>query len=194
MDAISLSSGFQWLLDDLGTQIKVAEAVLKRAGNYTHEEDIQLCISWENISIDHIVGNEQPGRALIKHLFLDCPYARMVWRIIFYATCLMPPRSIGHMFDSWLSNQSKNIRNLIWVGVAAVCWAIWRCRNDIIFNNIKVGSILQVIFRGTYWLRFWAQLQSDEHAKNALSKMSRNIEIIAMELVKGGWKQNYHLQ
>jgi len=158
MDAISLSSGFQWLLDDLGTQIKVAEAVLKRAGNYTHEEDIQLCISWGNISIDHIVGNEQPGRALIKHLFLDCPYARMVWRIIFYATCLMPPRSIGHMFDSWLSNQSKNIRNLIWVGVAAVCWAIWRCRNDIIFNNIKVGSILQVIFRGTYWLRFWAQL------------------------------------
>ena len=43
----------------------------------------------------------------IKHLLLDCPYARMVWRIIFYATGLIPPRSISHMFDSWLSNQSK---------------------------------------------------------------------------------------
>ena len=98
------------------------------------------------------------------------------------------------MFGTWLNNQHKKTRYLIWVGVAVVCWAIWRCRNDTIFNKIKVNSILQVIFRGTYWLQFWAQLQRDEHAKNALSKMSRNIEIIAMKLVKGGWKQNYRLQ
>ena len=83
---------------------------------------------------------------------------------------------------------------MIWVGVAAICWAIWRCRNDIIFNKSKGNSILQVIFRETYWLWFWAQLQREEHAKNTLSVMSKNIEIIAMELVKGGWKQNYRLQ
>ena len=80
------------------------------------------------------------------------------------------------------------------MGVAAVCWAIWRCRNDIIFNKIKVNLILQVIFRETYWLRFWAQLQRDEQAKNTLAVLSKNIEIIAMELVKGEWKQNYRLQ
>ncbi|RLN28396.1 glutathione S-transferase T3-like [Panicum miliaceum] len=68
VDAISLSSGFQWSLDDLGTQTKVAKAVPKRAGNYTHEEDIQLCISWENISTDPIIGNEQPGRAYWKRI------------------------------------------------------------------------------------------------------------------------------
>jgi hypothetical protein len=87
----------------------------------------------------------------IKHLFLDCPYVRMVWTIIFYATGLTPPRSVSHIFNSWLSDQSIKIRNLIWVGVAAVCWAIWRCRNDIIFNKARVNSILRVIFRGTYW-------------------------------------------
>ena len=69
----------------------------------------------------------------IQHLFLDCPYARLVWRIIFFAIGLTPPRSIRHMFNSWLSNQSKKIRNVIWVEVVAVCWAIWRCHNDIIF-------------------------------------------------------------
>ncbi|RLM73648.1 hypothetical protein C2845_PM15G01040 [Panicum miliaceum] len=68
LDAISLSRGFQWPLDDLGTQTKVAKAVPKRAGNYTHEEDIQLCISWENISTDPIVGNEQLGRAYWKRI------------------------------------------------------------------------------------------------------------------------------
>jgi len=98
------------------------------------------------------------------------------------------------MFNSWLSNQSKKIRNFIWVEVAAVCWAIWRCRNDIIFNKIKVNSILQVIFRGTYWLRFWAQLQREEHAKNAFSSLSRLIEIVVLDLVKGGWKHVYRLQ
>ena len=97
------------------------------------------------------------------------------------------------MFSTWLTNQHKKTRNLIWVGVAAVCWAIWRCRNDIIFNKIKVNLILQVIFMGTYWLRFWAQLQRDEQAKNTLSLMSKNIEMIALELSNGGWKHIYRL-
>ena len=97
------------------------------------------------------------------------------------------------MFGTWLTNQHKKTRNLIWVGVAAVCWAIWRCRNDTIFNKIKVNSILQVIFRETYWLRFWAQLQRDEQAKNTLSLMSKNIEMIALELSNGGWKYFYRL-
>ena len=87
-----------------------------------------------------------------RHLFLECHYARMVWRIIHIATGLSPLRSISHMFGNWLSNQSKEIRNLIWVGVAAFCWEIWRCRNDIVFNKIKINSILQVIFSGAYWL------------------------------------------
>ena len=59
----------------------------------------------------------------IKHLFLDCPYTRMIWRVIFFATGLSQPISIRHMFGSWLSNQNKNIRNLICVGVVTVCWA-----------------------------------------------------------------------
>ena len=82
---------------------------------------------------------------------------------------------------------------MIWVVVVAVCWAIWRCRNDIIFNKIKVNSILQVIFRGTYWLHFWSQLQRDEQAKNTLSLLSKNIEMIALELANGGWKHIYRL-
>ena len=97
------------------------------------------------------------------------------------------------MFGSCLSNQNNKSRNLIWVGVAAVCWAIWRCRNDVIFNKIKVNSILQVIFRGTYWLRFWSQLQRDEQAKNTLSSLRKNIEMIALELANGGWKHIYRL-
>jgi hypothetical protein len=90
----------------------------------------------------------------IQHLFIDGPVAKIIWRFIFYATNLTPPRSINHMFGTWLRNQHKRLRGLIWVGVAAMCWALWRCRNDFIFNKIESNSIMQVIFRGAFWLRF----------------------------------------
>jgi len=70
------------------------------------------------------------GNQTIQHLFQDCPLTKTIWRIIFFATGLTQPRSINHMFGGWLSNRNKWIRNLIWVGVAAIYWAMWRCRND----------------------------------------------------------------
>ena len=60
------------------------------------------------------------GNETIQHIFLDCPLTKTIWRIIFFATSLTQPRSINHMFGGWLSNQNKRIRNLIWVGVAAI--------------------------------------------------------------------------
>jgi RsiW-degrading membrane proteinase PrsW (M82 family) len=69
---------------------------------------------------------------------------------------------LGHMFGTWLNNQHKKIKGLIWVGTATLCWAIWCCRNDVIFKKLKTNSIMQVIFRGAYWLRSWAQLQRGE--------------------------------
>jgi hypothetical protein len=47
---------------------------------------------------------------------------------------------------------------------------------------------MQVIFRGAYWLRFWAQLQRDEQAKNTPTPMSKKLEIIALEISNKGWK------
>ena len=129
----------------------------------------------------------------IQHLFLDCHYARMVWRMVYLATGLTQPRSIRHMFGSWLSNQNNKSRNLIWVGVAALCWAIWRTRNDIIFHRIKYNSILQVIIRGTYWLRFWAQLHCEGHNKNFISLLSTRIEMVSLQQANGGWKHLYML-
>ena len=52
---------------------------------------------------------------------------------------------------------------------------------------------MQVIFRGTYWLRFWAQLQRNEQARNTLSSLSTKIEMVALEQAQGGWKHNYCL-
>jgi RsiW-degrading membrane proteinase PrsW (M82 family) len=97
------------------------------------------------------------------------------------------------MFGNWLKNQNKDFKQLIWVGVAAICWAIWKCRNDIIFKKSKFNSILHVIFRGAYWLRFWAQLQRKEQTKDILIAMSGKLEVIALQFANEEWNVFYRL-
>jgi RsiW-degrading membrane proteinase PrsW (M82 family) len=97
------------------------------------------------------------------------------------------------MFSTWLNNQPKSMIGWIWVGTVALCWAIWRCRNDVIFKKLKTNSIMQVIFRGAYWLHSWAQLQRDEQAKDTLTLLSKKLEVIALEISNTGWKHLYRL-
>jgi hypothetical protein len=46
---------------------------------------------------------------------------------------------------------------------------------------------LQVIFKGAYWLRFWAQLQHKAQAKDTLIAMSRKLEVVALQIANRGW-------
>jgi hypothetical protein len=52
---------------------------------------------------------------------------------------------------------------------------------------------MHVIFRGVYWLRFWGPLQRDEQAKDALSLISKKLEMITLEISNQGWKHLYCL-
>jgi hypothetical protein len=156
-----------------------------------------VVLTKDNLAKKNWKGSQQcvccNSNETIQHLFLDCPSAKMIWGIIFYATNLTQPKSISHMFGTWLHNQHKYFKPLIWVGVAAICWAIWKCRNDIIFKKMKFNSLLQVIFRGAYWLHFWAQLQHKEQAKDTLTAMSRNLEVVALHIANRGWNNFYRL-
>jgi hypothetical protein len=58
---------------------------------------------------------------------------------------------------------------------------------------VKFNSLLQVIFKGAYWLRFWAQLQHKEKAKDTLIAMSRNLEVVALHIANSGWNNIYRL-
>jgi hypothetical protein len=78
----------------------------------------------------------------IKHLLFDCHHAKQIWRIVYLATGLSPPKTVSHMFGNWLHFLDYNMKKITMTGVAALCWAIWRCRNDIIFNNTKYSSFM----------------------------------------------------
>jgi hypothetical protein len=65
--------------------------------------------------------------------------------------------------------------------VAALIWALWTSRNNLVFDNSSIKTYLQVLFRGTYWLRLWTQLQEHEVAGARLKQACMLLESLAMQ-------------
>ena len=71
----------------------------------------------------------------IKHLFLDCPLAKIMWRSVHITFNITPPTSINTLFGTWLDGIDTATARHIRVGVCALLWAVWNCRNDLVFNR-----------------------------------------------------------
>jgi hypothetical protein len=52
------------------------------------------------------------------------------------------------MLYNWLRGVDLKLKYKIWVGTVSMCWAIWICRNDVVFNNARASTPLHVVFRG----------------------------------------------
>jgi hypothetical protein len=46
------------------------------------------------------------------------------------------------MFGSWLEGFEHNLRNIILLGAASTCWALWLSRNDICFLEKNQFTLL----------------------------------------------------
>jgi hypothetical protein len=122
----------------------------------------------------------------IQHLFFDCPIARLVWGTVCITFDIKKPTSIRHMFEGWIKGFHCKQKKRVLLGVAAVCWAIWLGRNNVVFQRSKPNSCLQVIFRSAYWIRSWSILSKED--RSSLLVGSRRLETTALELFNGyGW-------
>jgi hypothetical protein len=57
----------------------------------------------------------------IKHWLFNCHHAKQIWRIVYLATGLPPPKSVFYMFGNWLHNQDDKIKKITMAGVTALC-------------------------------------------------------------------------
>ena len=76
-----------------------------------------------------------------------------------------PTRNTNHPFNSWSKLGGSNHNHLLLTGAAAFYWAISITRNDMVFDKVHPKTFLQVLFRGTHWLRFCALLQCSDDDK-----------------------------
>jgi hypothetical protein len=117
----------------------------------------------------------------IKHLFLDCPLATLLWRSIRIASNITPPNSIHTLFGTWLNGVEPNTARHIRIGVCALLWVIWNCGNDMVFNRQTRIIFLQVIYRATAWIRAWSLLTPVE-ARGPLVTGSTRWEMVAWDI------------
>ena len=62
------------------------------------------------------------------------------------------------MFGNWLNGVDKDTKARIRIGICALLWALWNCRNDVVFNKVGNTNFLQVFLRATHWIREWSYL------------------------------------
>jgi hypothetical protein len=53
----------------------------------------------------------------IQHLFIDCPFAKNLWRIVHMTFAISPPSNINNMFGNWLNGITKKDKGFIRIGV-----------------------------------------------------------------------------
>ena len=51
-----------------------------------------------------------------------------------------------------------------------------------VFDKSPTKTYMQVLYRGTHWLRFWAQLQRCDEDKEALQKACQTMEVLVMQI------------
>jgi hypothetical protein len=113
--------------------------------------------------------------------------AKLMWGIMCFTFGIKKPIDVRHIFGPWLISFSKKQINLVLIGVAAFCWDIWISRNDLVFHKSHSIFILQVMFRGTHWIRSCAIL-SKEDGRIILKEGCRWVEIVVLEIFhKSGW-------
>jgi hypothetical protein len=92
------------------------------------------------------------------------------------------------MFGSWIRRFAPGLRKQIIVGVAAFCWVLWLNRNDAVFQKSVTNSPLQVIFRGTFWIRHWSLLSKEEE-RRSLKEGCKCLESLALQFFGSNeWK------
>ena len=98
----------------------------------------------------------------IEHLFFGCAMARYCWSlvsIVIGADCR--PSSFSQ-FWVWAAKYMPHHKKIFMVGLAAICWALWRTRNSICFEDKKCRSPTEIICLASSFLSYWAGLQKPQ--------------------------------
>ena len=134
--------------------------------------------NWKGNSHCSFCGNHEN----IEHLFISCPFAKLIWRVVFCTYNIPPPTNVTNMFGNWLRGVDQKTKwgvdqktkNRIRIGVSAICWSIWNCRNDIVFNRKDKFHVLQVIHTAVHWIQLWAFLLPSDQRELMAAGCSRD--------------------
>ena len=110
---------------------------------------------WTGNTQCHFCATEET----VDHLIFQCSLAKMIWQIVVCALDLpRAPVGVDDMLNGWLDAFPTNQKKLVLGGCAAICWTIWKTRNDACFNRKFPNDPAAVVYRLCALLNSWAIL------------------------------------
>ncbi|KAG8086542.1 hypothetical protein GUJ93_ZPchr0010g7976 [Zizania palustris] len=181
---MSLEKNVIW---DLKVPLKVKVFLWLASRNKILTKDNLLKKGWKGGSKQcFFCGSDET----VQHLFLECVVAKFIWRVISMCFNIGPFVTLEHMWHDWFGRLRRDSRHVVGVGLAAVIWSIWRCRNDICFRHIFPNDPLSLINVICYWISSWAILQKSVAKEKSLAVGVRLLEHLTSEIFsrEHGWR------
>jgi hypothetical protein len=66
-------------------------------------------------------------------------------------------------------------------------WAIWICRNDVIFTQAGRAQFLQVIYKATHWINLWSLHLSEDQRGHMDIGCARLMVVVQAIFNQDGW-------
>lgn len=82
--------------------------------------------------------------------------------------------------NTWLPGDKK----LHVVGIAAVCWAIWKARNGLCFDGKQKQNPASIICHACALMSYWAALYSEEDSEALKEGVNMMLKIAVQLLAK----------
>jgi hypothetical protein len=83
-----------------------------------------------------------------------------VWNVVGVALNLdAMPSSFSELYRQCYASFSGIDRKVVMIGVVALCWTLWRTRNNSFFDGMRPNDPTNVIFLICHFLNSWAKLQ-----------------------------------
>jgi len=98
----------------------------------------------------------------VDHLFFLCPIVKVNWGFI--AMCLGARELPGSIsgYHGWIKNHLPNGGAVHHFLLAAVSWAIWKCRNKACFDSKTIKHPVEIIYHACSFMSYWAGLYPPE--------------------------------
>ena len=125
---------------------------------------------------------------------ITCKLARLVWRVVHFTFNILAPANITNLFGNWLNGVPKKTKAHIRIGVCAILWAIWNCRNDVVFNKSVNTNFLQVLHRVAYWINMWSFLLPVDQRGSMDTGCTRLMAVVRAIYNQGGWQLSNRLK
>lgn len=167
------------------TKIKVFLWLVARKSILT--KDIRLKRGWKGSKLCVFCGKD----GTIDHLFFTCSAAVLVWCLLKCAFGLNSvPSSVENYFGRWIKTFRKNEKRLVLVGIFAVFWTLWKCRNGIIFDSKLYNDPMILIKLICFWIVGGSILQIKVENKEVLMLGGKLLKRVANEVYRSsqGWR------